>query len=176
MNLAIKELKIQAKKLLKIIKTGEKITTKMQQQLKALNLESIQEIKLKHCQFLVAKKYTFDSWQHALQVLSGNEIGNTSINLGTIFHSPRCDALINLWFANYPEAQTALAFDKNNRWLIPYKQQYIVVNKEYLKMVGIDNAFEEQWRCIGHDLIKGYNSESWDMLAMAALKNAKLSR
>ncbi len=174
MNLAIKELKIQAKKLLKIIKAGDEIPTKMKRQLKALNLESIQEIKLKHCHFLVAKKYSFDNWQQAQQVLSGSELTSTTINMGTLFHSSRCDAFINLWFANYAEAESALALDKKNRWLIPYKHQYIVVNKEYLKMIGIDNAFDKQWRCINHDLVKGYNSESWDILAMAALKNFKL--
>jgi hypothetical protein len=172
MNLAIKELKIQAKRLLKSIKAGDEVSTKIQRHLKILNIESIGEIKLKHCHFFIAKKFNFDSWQQAQQVLSGNEVSNATINMGTIFHSSRCDALINLWFATYAEAETALAFDGNNRWLIPYKQQYIVVNREYLKMIGIDDSYEEQWGNINHDLVKGYNSESWDKLASVVIKNA----
>jgi hypothetical protein len=174
MNLAIKELKIQAKRLLKSIKAGDDVPAKIQRHLKTLNVENIQEVKLKHCHFFIAKKFNFDSWQHAQQVLSGSEVSNSPVNMGTIFHSSRCDALINLWFATYDEAEAALAFDKENRWLIPYKQQYIVVNREYLKMVGIDSTFDEQWNCISHDLVKGYNSESWDTLASAALKNSNI--
>jgi len=174
MNLAIRELKIQAKKLLKEIKAGDKVPTKLQRNLKSLNLESMLDIKLKHCHFLVAKKYSFDSWQHAQQVLSGDELTGTILNMGTIFHSSRCDAFINLWFSDYAEAESALVVDKKNRWLVPYKQQYIVVRREYLEMIGIDSAFDEQWRNIGHDLVKGYNSESWDSLAAAALKNSNI--
>ncbi|NQZ80010.1 MAG: hypothetical protein HRT52_03230 [Colwellia sp.] len=171
MNLAISELKIQAKIMLKAIKAGGSLLTKQQRQLRTLNLESTQEIKLKHCHFLIAKKYGFDSWQHAQQILSGDELSNSMMNMGTLFHSSRCDALINLWFANYKEAQEALAIDEQNRWLIPYKQQYIVVNKEYLKMIGLDRGFDQHWLNIQHNLVKGYGSDSWDILAVAALKN-----
>ena len=172
MNLAINELKIQAKKMLKAIKVGGSLIDKQQRQLKTFNLDFTQEIKLKHCHFIIATKYGFDSWQHAQQVLSGSAVTKVTMNMGILFHSSRCDALINLWFASYEEAYIALAVDQQNRWLIPYKQQYIVVNKEYLKILGIGEGFDEQWHNINHDLVKGYNSESWDTLATAVLKNS----
>jgi len=171
MNLAISELKIQAKILLKTLKSGENLSTKMQRQIEMLNMNNSQDFKLKHCHYLVAKKYGFDNWQDAQQVLSGEKLTDTVMKMGTLFHSSRCDALINLWFSQYEEAQLALSLDKTNRWLIPYKNQYIVVNNEFLKMLGIDKGFDEHWRNIGHDLVKGYNSDSWDKLALAVLKN-----
>jgi len=175
MNLALSELKVQAKMMLKKIRSEVNISTKIQRQLKLLKLGMTAEIKLKHCHLLIAKQYGFDSWQHAQQVLSASDLPNETMNMGTIFHSSRCDALINLWFVTYTEAESALAIDQKNRWLVPYKQQYIVVNKEYLKMIGIDNGFDEQWRNISHDLIKSYGSECWDKLALAALKNSNLN-
>jgi hypothetical protein len=171
MNLALNELKIKSKILLKSIKNGVGLPVKMQQHLKMLKLESLQEVKLKHCHFLIAKQYSFDDWQHAQQVLSGNETTNTHINMGAIFHSSGCDALINLWFSSYEEAKSVLALDNKDRWLVPYKQQYIIVNKAYLKLMGIDAGFDQHWNNVNHDLVQGYNCESWDKLALAALKN-----
>jgi hypothetical protein len=172
MNLALNELKVQAKVMLKEIRSEVNISTKTQRQLKLLKLNMIAEVKLKHCQFLIAKQYGFDSWQHAQQIFSGSALPNEERNMGTLFHSPRCDALINLWFADYESALEALYVDTKNRWLVPYKKQYIVVNREYLKMVGLDNDFDEHWHNIDHDLVSGYCSESWDKLALAVLKNS----
>jgi hypothetical protein len=174
MNLALNELKVQAKMMLKMVKSGNVLQAKLMRDLKVIKLDDPKEIKLKHCQFFIAKQYGFDDWQHIRQVFSGTKSNDAKMNMGTFLHSSRCDALINFWFAEYTEAQEALLFDKDNRWLIPYKQQYIVVNNEYLKMIGLDNRFVRQWQNINHDLVEGYNSDSWDELALAVLKNVKL--
>jgi len=185
MNLAINEVKTQAKILLKRIKndaysTGKSSST-LTEILKKMSVNSSSDIKLKHCLHFIALQLGFINWHHAQEILSGDwqnnnsdqSVKNCSANFGTFFYNAACGVLINEWFANYEEAKTLLEDHPNQRWLLPYKNQFIVVKKEYLALININDEHSLYWQTIQHDLVAGYNTNSWDRLAYEVIRNRK---
>ena len=73
MELALNELKTQAKKLLKALRSNDELQLTMQRSLKKLSLSSLDELKLKHCLTLVSQQLGFDNWHDVQDILTGNK-------------------------------------------------------------------------------------------------------
>lgn len=145
---AIKELKIKAKLLQKSLqKSGESLS-------------------LTECQQRLAKKAGFSHWHHASEVLSGK---SKTKDFGKLWHHYRCDALLNLWFADLNEARQAMA-QNPDKFLLPYKTQFVLVTVEYLTLIGINDALQHKLRKEGGNLVSANNSSLWDEFALASIK------
>ncbi|GHF99131.1 hypothetical protein [Thalassotalea marina] len=174
MELAINEIKLQAKKLHKRLKSGEMITAKIEKQLTRLNT-NLTELKLKHCLTIVSQQLGFVHWHQAHQFFSGISENNTPLNWGTYLYPEQNDVFINEWFADYSQAKIVLEKHPQIKWLLPYKQQFIVVEKDFIDRFKLDPQATELWRFINHDLKASYNSKAWDHVTAAILKQRFLN-
>ncbi|BDX06853.1 hypothetical protein MACH26_23740 [Planctobacterium marinum] len=146
---AINELKIKAKKKLK----SEQSAT--------------EGLTLTDCQQSLAQKAGFSHWHHALEVLSGEPRNS---DCGKLWHHPSCDVLLNLWFANYEEAHAALT--KNlDKFLLPYKTQFVLVTEEYLTLIGLTPQLQTELRNHGADLTRLGNTRLWDDIALRCIRH-----
>lgn len=171
MELALNELKVQAKKLCKELKAATHVNAKMDRQLKRMSLTSINELKLKHCQSIVAQQLGFKNWHHAHLVLSGEQAASEHSDLGTLFNNTACQAFVNLWFSSYLEAKEALNANIKTRYLLPYKKQFVVVEKEYLFALNLKETHLQLLAKIGNDMHQSYGSQSWDEITCHVIKN-----
>ncbi len=170
MKLAINEVKTQAKKLLKSLKTNPVTWQNMEPSLKRLSLPSKEELKLKHCLTLIAWQLGFDNWHHANTILSGQESITNQPNMGTFFYNNVCGGHINEWFADYQQANQTLLNQPNTKWLLPYKQQFIVVEKGFLTALNVDDSLLVLTTEIESDFYHGYNCDTWDKLASIIIR------
>jgi hypothetical protein len=171
MELALNEVKTQAKKLLKALRLDDELQLIMKLPLKKLSLSSLDELKLKHCLTIVSQQLGFDNWHHATDILSGNSKTNAPMIMGSFFYPKGSGGFINEWFADYQLAKNTLANKTKQKWLLPYKNQFIVVEKEYIALFNIDEKLMMLWLEIGHNMVDSYNSLAWDKLACEVIKN-----
>lgn len=171
MELALNEVKTQAKKLLKAVKTDSNLLSTMKLPLKKLSIPISAEIKLKHCLTIIAYQLGFENWHHAQDVLSGSKKSIQTLDMGTFFYPRGADFFINEWFAHYEQAQNVLAKSAGEKWLLPYKQQFIVVKKEYISALQPNSNLTELWKDTNHNMVESYKSIAWDKLASEIIKN-----
>jgi len=171
MELAVNEVKTQAKKLLKALRQDSELLLTMKLSLKKLSLSSLDDLKLKHCLTIVSQQLGFDNWHHAQNTLSGNVKAGTALSMGTFLYPKGCGGFINEWFVDYEQAKNTLVNTEKVKWLLPYKNQFIVVEKEFIYLFHIDNKLKILWSEIDHDMAEGYNSLPWDRLVREIIKN-----
>jgi len=171
MEYAVQEVKTQAKKLLKALKSEHSLMRAKQIPLKKIAVSSSEALKLKHCLGLVSMELGFKDWHEAQQLLSGAIPSLVMKNMGSFFHPKGCGGFINEWFADYSQAKSTLANSVTSKWLLPYKNQFIVVEQEYIAVFKLDKALMSLWTEIEHDMVASYNSLAWDKIACAVIRN-----
>lgn len=171
MELALNEVKTQAKKLLKAIRMDSGLLLTVEPQVKKLALPLPAEIKLKHCLAIVSQQLGFDNWHHAQEVLSGSKKNIAALDMGTLFYPKGADSFINEWFVNYQKAKNSLPEKTGEKWLLPYKNQFIVVRKDYILTFRLDKKLMPLWADIEHNMVDSYNSVAWDKLTCRIIKN-----
>ena len=171
MKLAINEVKTQAKKLLKALHENEALFQSMQLPLKRVAVTNLEELKLKHCLSIVSHQLGFDSWQEAHEVLTGKHNPLEPTNMGSFFYPNSCGAFINEWFTDYQQAKNTLLKSKKPKWLLPYKNQYIVVTKNFIDVFKLNDNLSSLWSEIKHDMVKSYHTDIWDQITCAVIKN-----
>ncbi len=168
MELALNEMKIQSKKLLKQFHANQIDSPMIQRQVARENIVNMQ---LKHALQIIANYYGFESWQQAHQVLSGNQTWFEGMSLGSLFYSRACEALTNHWFGDYVSALNMLNQLPTRHYLLPYKHQYLVVQPDYMALIMDLAPAEPMLRKLNFDLAKGYGSSAWDQLANSVLRH-----
>lgn len=171
MKLAINEVKTQAKKLLKALHENEVLFQSMRLPLKRVAVSSLSQLKLKHCLSIVSHQLGFDSWQQAHEVLSGKQHSIELLNMGSFFYPKSCGVFINEWFADYQQAKNTLLKNEKSKWLLPYKNQYIVVTQSYIDVFKLNDNLTSLWSEIKHDMVESYNTDIWDQISCAVIKN-----
>lgn len=160
MNIALTELKIRAKKLLKQHQHDDVIARNFTSVIQKHRWDMQREIQLKDCQNLLAIRCGFRDWQHGYRVLAGK----SGVDVGSFFHSVSCDAFINLWFAHYDQAKRALT-QTADTFLVPYKRQFVVVRKDYLRAIGLTDDVITDWQNHRFNAVEGYGHSVWDKAA-----------
>lgn len=171
MEYALQEVKTQAKKLLKALKSEPSLVKAMQLPLNKIAVSSIEALKLKHCLGLVSMELGFKDWHEAQQFLSGSHPQLPSTNMGGFFYPKGCGGFINEWFADYSQARDILVSSPTAKWLLPYKNQFIVVEKEYIEVFKLKKDLIPYWAEVKHDMVASYNSVAWDKLTSAIIRN-----
>ena len=160
---ALNELKIQAKKLLKGVRQNN--PSSLTRITKFNRLEIVKdELKLKHCQQIVAREIGFNDWQHAQSILIGKVQSGDNTDMGTFWHKPACNALLNFWFSSYQEAQAHL-LSAPNHYLFPYKRQFVVANVDYINALGLSEIVASAGDNEIRDFVSAYPAEEWGKLA-----------
>ena len=168
MNRSIEELKIRAKRFHKSINAGEPAALTRLRKLRSSDLE----IRRKTCLNGLAMEMGFREWSHAKSVLSGENWQES--NKGTLWYSKRCVALLNIWFADYKEAKRYL-MENPEYFLLPYKNQFIVVDDNFLKMIDLWEGCQDEWTILGHDLIDGFGSPEWHHLVWKRISSLRVA-
>ena len=171
MELAIKEVKTQAKKLLKALRKNNSEILISQAKLKKLALTSAEQLQLKHCLTIVAIELGFENWHQLQKILSGSESTDEIVNMGTFFYPKICGGFINEWFVDYQEARKTIANYDGVKWLLPYKNQFIVVKEAYISTFKLSDNTMQLWPRLQYDLVSSYNSVAWDEIVFEIIKN-----
>lgn len=127
--------------------------------------------RLRDCLNQVSREAGFAHWEQARRVLGGLAVPGD--DMGGFWHAPRCNTLLNAWFAAYGEARTLLQA-RPDAVLLPYRRQFVVVDAPYLRELGLD-PLDPVWAAVQHDLVRSYGSGSWQALARQRLKSLKES-
>ncbi|MCW5634384.1 MAG: hypothetical protein KIT17_13710 [Rubrivivax sp.] len=142
------------------------------------------DLRLRDCLNDVARDVGFMHWEHARQALGaidGPEGGSgpdgpAGTDMGTFWHAPRCNSLLNPWFASLAEARAALAAAPAEAKepaacavLLPYRRQFVLAGEHYLRELGLD-PHDPAWAEARHDLVRARGSAAWQALVMQRLK------
>ncbi len=125
---------------------------------------SEEAVKLKHCQFVVAKEQGFDDWSHLNDVFAGSLPPEADV--GQFWYSKGCGVLMNHWCSSYEEALSVLNAAAD-RWLFPFKRQYVVGDLDYIKTLGLDSLKEIE---TVRDFVAASGSSSWLTLAAVLIR------
>ncbi len=121
--------------------------------------------RLRDCLHDAARAAGFLHWEHARRVLDG--LAAPGDDMGSFWHAPRCNVLLNHWYADLGRAREARA--KSGGFLLPYRRQFVVARDEYIRELALEPA-DEAWSALGRDLVSGYGSTAWSALCMRRLK------
>jgi hypothetical protein len=127
--------------------------------------------RLRDCLHQVARDAGFAHWDHALKVLGGQSVPGD--DMGTFWHAPACDALLNSWFASYGEARIALQNDGGGV-LLPYRRQFVLAGDDYIRELGLDPR-DAAWPAVQRDVVRAYGTGPWRTLALQRLKAPRAS-
>ena len=158
MQLAIEEVKIRAKKLLKQLRSGQSLGWITVQR-------ASEDWQLKHIQLLLARQLGFGDWQHAHQILSGAVHGDAKVDFGQLWYERACGTLVNHWFADYQEARQTL-HTLEDHCLYPFRHQFVVAAPLYAELLGLPALTSPEWQQTNRDLVKGYGGSGWQQLTL----------
>jgi hypothetical protein len=91
------------------------------------------EIKRKHCLAVIARECGFQSWEHALRVLGGDD---DEVDYGDLLYPRGCAVHLNHWFARDEEARAHR--QAHGGYLLTYRRQFLVVDRDYIVTLGLD--------------------------------------
>ncbi len=155
MNELIQELKIRARLRHKSVLAGDHRTFERMRR----RFPKETEFKLKHSLHLVAYENGFKDWPMALRYLGGRS--EDTSDAGSFWYASSCMTLLNNWFANFEEARSFFK-DGKGKFLIPYKHQFIVVDENYMSLIGCEaplSSLEDT------DLVSSYGGANWRKFA-----------
>lgn len=155
MNELIQELKIRARLRHKSLLAGDHHAfERMRRRFPKEN-----EFKLKHSLHLIAYENGFKDWPMALRYLGGQS--QEPSDAGSFWYASGCMTLLNNWFASFKEAQSFYQ-DRDDYFLIPYKHQFIVVDENYMSLIGCKEPLNGT---ADTDLVSDYGSANWQKFA-----------
>lgn len=99
---------------------------------------------------------------HAGRLEPGDDYGELWYELAT-------DVCLNHWCSTYDEAREVLA--RHGGYLLPYRRQFVVVEREYVKILGLDPE-DPAWEAVGHDLAQPADLAAYRELVAARLTHA----
>lgn len=120
-------------------------------------------VRRKHALAVIAREMGFRDWQH---LMAEAHIEMPAFDTTRLF-PPKTSFYLNGWYVTYEEAHAALA--RKDRFLFPYRHQFVVVEAGLLKSLGIDVA-DPDWESIGRDWAKPLDRQAHYRL------NQKLAR
>jgi hypothetical protein len=120
-------------------------------------------VRRKHALAVIAREMGFRDWQH---LMAEAHIEMPAFDTTRLF-PPKTSFYLNGWYVTYEEAHAALA--RKDRFLFPYRHQFVVVEAGLLKSLGIDVA-DPDWQSIGRDWVKPLDRQAHYRL------NQKLAR
>jgi hypothetical protein len=121
-------------------------------------------LSLRDCLHEASRAVGFLEWEHARRVLGG--LAERGDDMGTFWHAPGCQSLINEWHADERQAREALAPGK---FLLPYRRQFMVVQEDFIRVLGLDPQ-DPAWGAASHDLVAHYGSAAWVVLCAGRVR------
>ncbi|MGB3810376.1 MAG: hypothetical protein WA943_09770 [Parvibaculum sp.] len=101
-------------------------------------------VQRKHALAVIAREMGFRDWQH---LTAEAHLEMPAFDTTRLF-PPKTSFYLNAWFVTYEEAHAALT--RKDRFLFPYRNQFVVCEAGLLKSLGID-VRDPDWALIGCD-------------------------
>lgn len=120
-------------------------------------------VQRKHALAVIAREMGFRDWQH---LTDEAHIELPAFDTARLF-SARTGFFLNSWFVTYEDAKSALT--RKDRFLFPYRHQFVVCESGLLSSLGID-VTDPDWAAIGRDWVKPQDAKAHYRL------NQKLAR
>tara|TARA_R110000868_G_scaffold124027_1_gene328122 strand:+ start:2330 stop:2980 length:651 start_codon:yes stop_codon:yes gene_type:complete len=120
-------------------------------------------VQRKHALAVIAREMGFRDWQH---LSAEAHIEMPAFDTARLF-TAKTGFYLNAWFVTYDEARAAL--NRKDRFLFPYRHQFVVCEGGLLKTLGIDVS-DPDWEAIGRDWAKPLDAKAHFRL------NQKLAR
>src|SRR5437879_1606835 len=154
MTNATRELKIQAEILHKRIRALDnrylgrlRILTECRRSSDEQLIAMAAAIRRRNCLAVIAAEWGFANWRQAKAALTGD---SGAVEFGTLLY-PVCGAGLNRWYARYEEA--APVREACNGYLLAYKRQYLVVDRDSIERLGLDPG-DPDWSELGFDWVR----------------------
>ncbi|MEO7328119.1 MAG: hypothetical protein ABI193_06050 [Minicystis sp.] len=170
----LEELRIQAKILLKSLRSGSRPAAERLRRLPFFAersadriLSETAEVQLKHAFAVLALEQGYATWNELkaacdLREKSASPTGRAPVAAGDRYYPPgRMGSGLNRWFTSYDEARTSL--DAYGGYLFPYRTQFFVCEEAHIEALGLDPA-DPDWARIGHDWVKPRDPEAHQRL------------
>ena len=164
-NHCISELKTRARLGLNALQAGDQALLDRATKVSGVSMATPTHWKLRHAFTLVARSVGFHTWAQARIALGGQ--AQAGDDMGTFWHAPRCNGLLNHWFAHYDDALDCL-HKMPGHALVPYRRQFIVVNAPYLQELGLSDA-PQLHADETLDLVALHGSDRWQALCCSRL-------
>lgn len=142
------------------------LKTRARLRLNAARRQATSDLRLGDCLHQVARDVGFADWEHGRRVLGGEAARGD--DMGSFWHAPGCNVLLNHWFASYADARAALAVH-GGAFLLPYRRQFVVVREPFIHELGLDPG-DPAWTEARRDLVQAYGSAAWLALAARRLR------
>lgn len=110
-------------------------------------------VQRKHALAVIAREMGFRDWQHLTEEA---HIELPAFDTARLF-SARTGFYLNSWFVTYDEAKAALT--RKDRFLFPYRHQFVVCEAGLLAGLGID-VKDPDWDAIGRDWAKPLDAKA----------------
>ncbi len=120
-------------------------------------------VQRKHALAVIAREMGFRDWQH---LSAEAHVELPAFDTARLF-TAKTGFYLNAWFVTYDEAKAAL--NRKDRFLFPYRHQFVVCEGGLLKTLGIDVS-DPDWEAIGRDWAKPLDAKAHYRL------NQKLAR
>ena len=111
------------------------------------------DAKRRDCLTVLARETGFRNWPRLLALLEDP----TCEDFGTLFYTGPCYVHFNIWSVSLEEARTLRA--ETNGYLLGYRQQYMVVDENFIRTLGLDPR-DEDWERLGWDMTSQDNPEA----------------
>lgn len=118
-----------------------------------------------HAKITVAKECGFQTWQMALDVLNARL--NPGDDFGDFWYALKTDVLLSYWCHNYQESLEIQI--ENGGYLLPYRKQFVVVQKTYIEILRMDPA-DPAWESVQYNLVKPGDLAAYKHLVLSRLK------
>lgn len=99
----------------------------------AVRAGMVQAPRLADCLHEAARHAGFRNWEHARLVLDG--LARPGADMGSFWHAPGCNSLLNEWFADLGQARVVRA--RGPGFLLPYRRQFVVVGDDFIRELGL---------------------------------------
>lgn len=122
-------------------------------------------IQRRHCLTASALRLGFQSWEHALAVLEGEE----AEDFGTLLYPKSCSGHWNIWSAHYDEARGIR--EQHGGYLLAYRRQFLIVERDYIDSLALDPD-DPDWAAIGRDWVRPHDLTARARLYEKLVQNA----
>lgn len=128
------------------------------------------ELQLKDSLAVVAAENGYATWTELKGALDRAAESSPLAEIKDQFYPKGFTTYWNIWFAKYAQAKKVL--QDGGGYLLPYRNQYFIVEEHFVDSIGIPHTLPE-WETIGRDWVHPKQVKAWLRLndvAAAALK------
>lgn len=119
---------------------------------------ALNDLQLKHAFTVIAVENGYESWPELKSALDTASETSPLAEIKEQFYPKGYTTYWNIWFAKYAQAKKVL--NEGKGFLLPYKNQYFIVEEHFVDSIGLPHTLPE-WNQIGNDWIHPKNVKAW---------------